>query len=239
MTFRPLRMILIGLIVLLAGGLLWQELSGPPELPQAPPRQSDWSLPALRPLAMPPESEFESVLQRPLFNPDRKPVEIADNGLQNGSQGGDGVNNTPPQPLEVVLRGVILLPEHRIALLEDSKGKHSMRVREGEPLKGDLSEWKLEKIHPRSARFVQTRTGREEEVKLQVYGKPLPATQGGKTAKNPSGKKTGETGSKSEKKKTASGLDPEEIRRKVAERRARLRAEAARKRAKNKSKQKQ
>ncbi len=237
MTFRPLRMILIGLIALLAAGLLWQELSGPPELPQPPARQNDWSMPALQSLTMPPESAYEPLLQRPLFNPDRKPVEIADSGTQNGEPGSDSVDNTPPQPLEVVLRGVILLPEHRIALLEDSKGKHSMRVREGEPLKGDLSEWKLDQLHPRSARFIQTRTGREEEVKLQVYGKPLPASSSGKTTKKPAA--TGKRENNPSKKGSASGLDPEEIRRKVAERRARLRAEAARKRAKNKSKQKQ
>ncbi len=237
MMARNLRLLLIGLITLLAGGLLWQELSGPAPLPEPVARQDHWALPELAPLEMPPLTAYEPMLQRPLFNPDRKPVELPDPSGTAG-QPGEAAQETPPQPLEVVLRGVILLPEHRIALLEDSKGKQKLRVREGEPLKGELGQWTLKALSPRSALFVQQGTGREEEVKLQVYGKPLPAASGGKTARNGNGKKkAGKTTGKSEKKKSASGLDPEEIRRKVAERRARLRAEAARKRAQKKSKQ--
>ena len=216
MMRRRLRGFLLGLIVLLAAALAWQELSGPEPLPApAPAGDRHWQPPELQPWSLPPLEAFRPVLDRPLFNPDRQPVELAQAAAQDGAEKPAEAEPAPPaEPLDVVLRGVILLPEHRIALLEAGKDRKPMRVREGEPLKGELSQWKLKHLAARSARFEHLDDGREQEVKLQVYNESLPVAPGGKKAGNASRKAA-------QGKKSASGLDPEEIRRKVAERRAR------------------
>ncbi len=237
MKGRGLRLVLVALITLLAGGLLWQELAGPEPLPPVPIRADDWTLPQVEEVRIPPLEHYEAMLARPLFNPDRKPVDMGEQGDVPGDKPGEVVEKEPPQPLEIVLRGVILLPEHKIALLEDSKGTQHMRVREGDPLKGDFSQWTLVELNARSAKFRQEGTGHEEELRLQVYGKPLPAAaQTVQADKNGKGGKRGNPPGKKQTGKSGSGLDPDEIRRKVAERRARMRAEAARKRAQQKSK---
>jgi general secretion pathway protein N len=135
------------LLLLLLGGVgrkvHWAPAQSLPPLPAA---GNGGSLPTPLPL-----EQFAVVWQRPLFNPDRKPMaQVASDGAGLG---------------DLELTGIILTPTLRMALLRDKGGDHrEVRVREGQSLP-DGSVTLLE-VHPRSALF-NTPTG-QTELKLQA-----------------------------------------------------------------------
>ncbi|RDI98692.1 general secretion pathway protein GspN [Dyella solisilvae] len=119
------------LLLLLAGvgrGVHW----GPPR-PTAPlPETHDQGMPAPLPL-----TQFATVWQQPLFNPDRKPsMHTASGGASLG---------------DMQLTGIILTPALHMALLHDKSGEHEVRVREGDSLPD--GSWRLVEVKPRAAVF--------------------------------------------------------------------------------------
>jgi general secretion pathway protein N len=113
----------------------------PPRAPAPlPPAGKSDALPKPVPL-----QQFGVVWQKPLFNPERKPVARAADG---GSSLGD-----------LDLTGIILTPDLRIALLHDRNGDKQVRLHEGESLPdGSVT---LVEVHPRSALF-DSSAGRTE-----------------------------------------------------------------------------
>jgi general secretion pathway protein N len=104
-------------------------------------------------------SQFALVWQKPLFNPDRKPIARTVDG---GSNLGD-----------LELTGIILTPHLRMALLHDKNGDRQVRVREGESLPdGSI---RLVEVRPRSALF--DASGGRTELKLPA-GAPIDIPKG-------------------------------------------------------------
>ncbi|HWU76111.1 MAG TPA: hypothetical protein VN043_06385 [Rhodanobacter sp.] len=122
----------IALLLLLGGlgrGVHWGKPRSPLPLP---PMTGSADLPTALQL-----QQFAIVWQKPLFNPDRKPMAHAADG---GSDLGD-----------LELTGVILTPGLRMALLQDKKDGREIRLREGETMPdGSVT---LVEVHPRSAVF--------------------------------------------------------------------------------------
>jgi general secretion pathway protein N len=158
---RQLTPILAAIAVLLGAVLLMLLLGigatahwNPPRAPAPlPPAGKSDALPKPVPL-----QQFAVVWQKPLFNPERKPVARAADG---GSSLGD-----------LDLTGIILTPSLRMALLHDRNGDKQVRLREGESLPdGSVT---LVEVHPRSALF-DSSAGRSE-LRLPA-GAPIDASR--------------------------------------------------------------
>jgi len=144
------------LLLLLLGGVgrsvRWKTARA---LPPLPPPGNSADLPRPKPL-----QEFGVVWQKPLFNPDRKPMAHAAAG---GSNLGD-----------LELTGIIITPDLRMALLHDKKGDKEIRLRQGASLPdGSVT---LVEVHQRSALF-DSAAGRTE-LKLPA-GAPIDQPKGG------------------------------------------------------------
>ena len=110
---------------------------------------------------LPPWPEYGSdMLARPLFNEERKPSPIADK-----DKGAVKVD-----PLKGTLTGVIIAGELRLAMVKDDSNK-TMRIKPGQSLPGEQSAWKLVEVRPRSAMFEAPGLP-QQELKLQVSDKP-------------------------------------------------------------------
>ena len=158
---RRLTPVLAGVAVLLAVLLLvlWSGIgrgthwSPPRTLPPLPPA-GNAELPPATPL-----QQFSVVWEKPLFNPDRKPMAHASEG---GSNLGD-----------LELTGIIITPGLRMALLHDKNGDREIRLREGASLPdGSVT---LVEVRARSAVF-DSSAGRTE-LKLPA-GAPIDQARG-------------------------------------------------------------
>ncbi len=89
-----------------------------------------------------PLSAYAEAANRPLFYPDRKPIAVHVPGQKSDAK-----------PLDAILTSVIITPAMQMAIVQDNQTKESLRVREGQPLGGSYSGWKLVGLTPRSAVF--------------------------------------------------------------------------------------
>ena len=110
---------------------------------------------AAQDFALPPLSSFEEVKQRPLFNDTRRPALAGDRSGQAWSS--------------FVLKGVIVSPVAREALVAHDKGAAVVSLREGDILDG----WIAEAILP--DRVVFRNGGEEHELKLAPWDSQKPA----------------------------------------------------------------
>lgn len=158
---RRLTPVLTGVVVLL-GVLLLVLLGGagrgthwaPPRTLPALPSAGSAELPQAKPL-----QQFGLVWEKPLFNPDRKPVAHASEG---GSNLGD-----------LELTGIIITPDLRMALLHDKNANREIRLRQGASLPdGSVT---LVEVQSRSAVF-DSAAGRTE-LKLPA-GAPIDQARG-------------------------------------------------------------
>ena len=139
---------ILTLALAVAGGF-WLALLGgwgsrprwSPVAPAVPAPVADRAAPLPPPT---PRSQFAVIWQRPLFDPERRPVAQA---VQGGSIG------------ELQLTGVILTPTLQIALLHDRQGDRQLRLHRGESAPGGQAT--LVEVRPRSAVF-DTTQGRVE-----------------------------------------------------------------------------
>jgi len=168
---------------------------------------------------------LEEIGIRPLFRPDRKPyVEpVID---EENVPGEDVVVNE----LKAQLTGVVITPEQSYAMILDTTTNERETYKVGMPLDGEQGGWTLNSIQSRKVVFVSD-DDKKVELELEVYGKQLNAGKKAgknrkKSKKDKSSDKNSTTSnvSKDDKKKNA-----DDIRKKIAERRAQMRAEAAKK----------
>lgn len=174
--------------------------------------------------------DYAVTAEAPLFNEDRKPDP---NAGASDLLADEGLGDEPaPVPLDVAVRGIIITPGVKLAIITDQKSKESQRVREGMPLEGELGGWTLAEIGPRKLVFDGHTMGRSE-VELQTYTKALPggASPVRTSVSTGAGEKQDAEAEPTDADEAAAVARAEEIRRRVAERRAQLRAEAERRRA--------
>ena len=123
-----------------------------------------------RQFALPPQTEFAVIGERPVFNEDRKPAPEEPN---------DAPGAPPPSPLNISLTGTVLVgkPPVRIAMVRENGKATTISLKEGMPLPGDQAAWTLSQVKNRSAIF-KSSAGEEVEVELAVASagqKPNPA----------------------------------------------------------------
>ena len=130
-------------VVLLGGVGRTVRWNPPLPTPPLPDMHNDNGMPTPQPL-----ERYGVVWQKPLFNPDRKPVLRA---------AGESANLG-----DMELTGIIMTPTLRVALLRSKDGEKEVRIREGTTLPdGGM---KLVELQPRSAVFEAS--GTRAELKL-------------------------------------------------------------------------
>ncbi|GIX32849.1 MAG: hypothetical protein KatS3mg125_0805 [Lysobacterales bacterium] len=162
---------------------------------------------------LPPLETFAAAIERPLFEPDRRPPPplVSENPAP--------VPEPKPEapPLEVRVTGIVVTPELRLVMVRPPGAPDSVVLREGMPLPGDFAAWKVARVLPRQVEFEgggQMRSTVTLEVDKSVREvAPLTGEIPQPAASNPD----------LEVQRRA-----EEIRRRIEERRRQLREEAAR-----------
>jgi len=232
-----LSVMLLGGIGLLAlAGLVVFVLFGRADVESIDPVEADSSL-IDRPVATKPPlaefSEYSAIIERPLFFADRQlpVIELA------GDEPGSAVEEPEPEPaveipdLEATLAGIIITPELKLAMVTDNSNKETLVLREGMAMGGDKSAWKIAEIRARGVQF-QTDGGRTQDLELEVETAALETGAPPQRRTAASDEEQEEAPEASADQNDGEQADAraraEEIRRRVAERRAQLRAEAER-----------
>jgi general secretion pathway protein N len=186
------------------------------------------------PVAMRPWSEYGEVLSRPLFNESRAPeaTEPAGPGPEAAASA-----------LNVVLTGVVLTKDLKIAIVKDNESGKSLRVKLGQPLEGGQAGWTLAELKPRGAVFDGAQLGRQElELTVDTKGAPAPAPPPGQPAQPaqpnqatamapvpaPPNQPPGAAAPATADNAQPQAATAEDIRRRIEERRRQLREEAQR-----------
>jgi general secretion pathway protein N len=175
---------------------------------------------------LPPWPEFGGeMIARPIFNEDRKPTPAS----------AKGTGEAQAQPLNAALTGVILAGAVKLALIKDNPSGKSVRLKLGQNLPGEQSPWRLVEVRPRSALFEASGLG-QQELRLQVSDKPMavvagpapaPAVAPPPGAYPPSAAPAAPAVERGQLK-PQSDVNPDEIRKRIEERRKQLREEAQR-----------
>ncbi len=158
-----------------------------------------------------PLTEYPQALEHPLFTQDRRPRAFLAAGADAavlGSGGGD---------LDFILTGTLITPQLRLAILQPSAGGDAQRVREGDVPEGAAG-WRLIEVQPRRAVFEGV--SGQMTLDLRTFGAdaqptPQPVAQGAAPAE-PAATETPDA---------ATDAQVDDIRRRIEERRAQLRAQ--------------
>ncbi|VAW34920.1 hypothetical protein MNBD_GAMMA01-2181 [hydrothermal vent metagenome] len=156
---------------------------------------------------------------RPMFSVDRLPFveeELTD------AEKGEGEPPPVINELKAQLTGVVITPEASYAMILDSLTNQRDIYKVGMPLDGEQGGWTLNSIESRKVVFVSDEN-KTEELDLQVFSGSMKAGKSGKNRATPKNANRN-SATRKDKKKNA-----DDIRKKIAERRAQMRAEAAKK----------
>ncbi len=178
-----------------------------------------------------PFDEYNEILRRPVFFSDRRlPVlQSADFDDEPFEFVVDLPEPEPVNELKASVAGIIITPEMRMAMIRDQEANRTVLLREGMSLEGDQAAWRLERIEPRLVSFVSV-DGRSAGLELEVNTRGLarPATPAQAAATPAERSEAGPDDADMPAVDDEARSRAEEIRRRVAERRAELRAEAER-----------
>jgi len=161
------------------------------------------------------------ITDAPLFSYDRQPyVPITEDIVDEV----DVELSVEAQPLQAKITGIVIIDESSHAMVFDELSKENVTLTKGMPLPGEQGLWTVDTINARTVTFVAD--GEEPiEIGLDVFDGRLNAkattTNTRKNRNNTTNKKASD-----DKKKTQKN-SAEEIRKKIAERRAQMRANAA------------
>lgn len=140
----------------------------------------------------------------------------------------------PVDELRAVVAGIIVTPELRLAMVRDDVANETVMLREGMSLEGEQAAWKLDSIGTRQVNFVSV-DGRESLLELSVNTNSLAAGSSGLSPRGDGqNSPAGQDGDQNQpvepdvSQQSDARARAEEVRRRVAERRAELRAEAER-----------
>jgi len=177
-------------------------------------------------------TEYAMVLDRPIFNEDRKPTPVS-------ATVSDKPAGVEVQPLNATLTSVIITPTVKLAIVKDNTTGVSEVVRVGRPLPGEQKGWSLVEVSPRGATFEGQGLGKQSlelavnEVSAGVQMMPGNVAEAGKVpppALSPAGAGAA-TPPPAAEDDAASQARAEDIRKRIEERRRQLREEAERMRS--------
>jgi general secretion pathway protein N len=169
-----MKILAAGIALLLCGALFLQWRGWPPRLPVAPEAQREPTPAAIEPLTssplepMPPEEDYASVIERPLFLPDRRPPPPEPESPEDsGPEEASDLSN-------VDLNAVMITPGLISAWVRIPTARDLVKLRIGDDFEG----WTVSNIEP--DRLVLERQGKVDELILRDYTNapaPIPPTR--------------------------------------------------------------
>lgn len=159
------------------------------------------------------------ITERPMFSLDRTPYVAPEVNPEESSEGKDKVVIVE---IKAKLTGVVITPDQSYAMILDNITNQRETYKVGMPLEGEQGGWTLTAIQNRKVVFTSD-DDKIEELELEVFGGTKVSAKG-KNKGKANGNRNGKQLSRTDKKKNA-----DDIRKKIAERRAQMRAEAAKK----------
>ncbi len=158
------------------------------------------------------------IKKRPMFSDSRIPFVEDDESVVDENE------NVDIPELKAKLMGVVITPESSYAMIVDETTKNREVYTVGMPLEGEQGGWSLSEITQRKVVFT-SEDNKTTELELEVFGGTAgPAGKSASSKKADNRNKSSENQEKLEKKKNA-----DDIRKKIAERRAQMRADALKK----------
>ncbi len=162
------------------------------------------------------------ITDAPLFSYDRQPFVAV------GPEADPDVDvdvDVEPEPLKAKVTSIMITDENRYAMVFDELSKERITLTQGMPLPGDQGLWVVEAINPRTVTF--SADGEEPvEIGLEIFAGKLNAKAAKASKKKKNNRKRKSADADKDKKETQKN-SAEEIRKKIAERRAQMRANAA------------
>lgn len=164
----------------------------------------------------------QTILTNPIFFNDRqlpqRPVEEDD--------------PEEPEPevevasLEATVSGVIITPSAKLAMVKLPNSPHALVLKEGMTLDGELAAWRVGEIQERSVNFSAS-DGQVALLELEVRGESLapPPKLAAPVVRNNQAETLPRGGGTEQEQKERQANLAEEVRRRIAERRAQLRAQ--------------
>jgi general secretion pathway protein N len=176
--------------------------------------------------------QYAEIVRRPVFFSDRRlPVVELASAEEEAPPAIEVIEEEEPvAPLAAAVAGIIITPELRMAMIRDQSADRTLLMREGMNMEGEQAAWKLSNIDSRLVQFVSAdgqSTGLELEVNTSGLTRSSTAATDGNEGE-PQGVAAEGAESAAPPTDEATRSRAEEIRRRVAERRAELRAEAER-----------
>ncbi|MEM7053674.1 MAG: hypothetical protein AAF446_03910 [Pseudomonadota bacterium] len=179
-------------------------------------------------------SEFAVITHRPLFFADRQ-LPVIDSGEEIVEAPVVEEHVEEPTPdLNAKVAGIVITPDMKLAMVNDRNTNETLVLREGMSMEGDKAAWRIDEIRDRGVRFVTDR-GEEAELELEVEtralaGAPPPPRRANQPAAEANAQPNQPVANQEQQQdaEAAARARAEEVRRRVAERRAQLRAEAER-----------
>ncbi len=175
-------------------------------------------------------SEFAVITNRPLFFQDRS-LPVIDSGEEVVDVPVvEEITEEPTPDLNAKVAGIIITPEMKLAMVNDRNTNETLVLREGMSMEGDKAAWRIDEIRSRGVRFVTDR-GEEAELELEVETRALAAATPQRRPSPQTAQQQQPSPSEpvnNDDAEAAARARAEEVRRRVAERRAQLRAEAER-----------
>lgn len=169
---------------------------------------------------------YAEITQRPVFFADRQLPDLDEVTGEEDEALVEEQTDEPAPALEARVAGIIITPELRLAMILDPASNTTQVLREGMAMEGKMAAWRLDEIRPRSVRFLAD-DGNEAELELEVQTAGL-SSPNRSSGGDRSAQRSGNGQSASPEVDEEARRRAEEVRRRVAERRAQLRAEAER-----------
>ena len=175
---------------------------------------------------------YAGIDARPLFNNTRRPIAV---DIIEGPS--EMLVDGPQGPLNAALTGVMIVGDEMFVSLQDNDTQKFVRTRVGAGMDGAFADWKVEAIGPRSVTLMNFE-GKEMKLEMQVAQTTPPPPAGSAPAENTANTQKSNREQYQQALKEAGGADTnesraEEIRRRIAERRAQLQEAADRKNQQN------
>lgn len=111
-----------------------------------------------------PVETYADIGERPLFNPDRRPLPPED---ATGTDSAPDEVAPPPSPLDIAVTSIIMTPQVKIAIVTDNRSGKSQSLKVGDTLEGEQAGWRLTELEPRKAVFAGP--GGSSAVDLRVF----------------------------------------------------------------------
>jgi len=173
-----------------------------------------------------------AILENPLFFADRNLPEIIDEEAAAALAAAEQAEQEPGiEKLDARLAGIIISPGQRIAMIADNKSKKTVVLQEGMALEGEQAAWRLDRIDERMVSFAAGDESAELELEVNTKGLQAPMLtrqEQASSEQNSQQQSAAEITSNARDAAAQREQTAAEIRRRIAERRAQLRAERAR-----------